>query len=63
MSPAPYFFRKGEMASYFVRLLTDRGERVLWGKDLERAIGTSATQPKLGEIVGARRTGRGWSPS
>ncbi|MGH8254621.1 MAG: hypothetical protein ACRET0_00195 [Steroidobacteraceae bacterium] len=55
---APYQFRSGETASYFVRLLTDRGERVLWGKDLERAIASSATQPKIGEMVGARRTGR-----
>lgn len=56
--PAPYQFRKGETPSYFVRLLTDRGERVLWGKDLERAIATSTTQPTIGERVGARRTGR-----
>jgi putative DNA primase/helicase len=41
-----------------VRLLTDRGERVLWGKDLERAFARSATQPRIGELVGARRTGR-----
>jgi putative DNA primase/helicase len=55
---APYQFRGGEDPSYFVRLLTDRGERVLWGRDLERAVATSATQPKIGDIVGARRTGR-----
>lgn len=55
---APYQFRSGESPSYFVKLLTDRGERVLWGKDLERAVTQSATQPKIGELVGARRTGR-----
>lgn len=55
---APYQFRAGETPSYFVRLLTDRGERVLWSKDLERAIATSSSQPKIGELVGARRTGR-----
>ncbi|MGH2928412.1 MAG: hypothetical protein ACRDL8_09435 [Solirubrobacteraceae bacterium] len=55
---APYQFRSGDTPSYFVRVLTDRGERTLWGKDLERAIASSATQPKVGEIVGARRTGR-----
>ena len=41
-----------------MKLLTDRGEWVLWGKDLERAVAKSATQPRIGEIVGARRTGR-----
>jgi len=56
--PAPYQFREGEAGSYFVQLLTDRGERTLWGKDLERALRQSATQPKRGEIVGARRIGR-----
>jgi putative DNA primase/helicase len=55
---APYQFRSHETPSYFVRLLTDRGERVLWGKDLERAIARSVTQPELGEFVGARRVGR-----
>ena len=55
---ATYQFRQGEAPSYFVRLLTDRGERALWGKDLERAIATSATRPQLGDLVGARRVGR-----
>ena len=41
-----------------MKLLTDRGEWVLWGKDLERAVAKSATQPRIGEIVWARRTGR-----
>lgn len=40
------------------KLLTQRGERFLWGKDLERAITASATQPKTGDMVGARRVGR-----
>src|SRR5487761_264144 len=34
---APYQFRSGEDLSYYVKLLTSRGERTLWGKDLERA--------------------------
>lgn len=55
---ARYQFRPGETASYFVRLQTDHGQRVLWGKDLERALSESATQPKPGELVGARRVGR-----
>lgn len=55
---ANYQFRRGQDRSYFVRLLTDRGERVLWGKDLERAIENSQTQVVTGDRVGVRRTGR-----
>lgn len=55
---ARYQFRSGEDLSYYVKLLTGRGERTLWGKDLERAITASETQPKVGDLVGARRAGR-----
>src|SRR6185312_9350166 len=55
---APYQFRSGEDLSYYVKLLTSRGERTLWGKDLERAILASETRPKVGDLVGARRVGR-----
>ncbi|MGH8236035.1 MAG: hypothetical protein ACREXP_03310 [Steroidobacteraceae bacterium] len=55
---APYQFRSGEDSSFFVRLQTQRGERVLWGKDLARAIVVATTQPKMGDMVGARRIGR-----
>jgi putative DNA primase/helicase len=55
---APYQFRSGEDESFFVRLQTQRGERVLWGKDLARAIAAATTQPKIGDVVGARRIGR-----
>jgi hypothetical protein len=55
---ASYQFRTGEDLSYYVKLLTSRGERTLWGKDLERAISTGETQPKVGDLVGARRVGR-----
>jgi hypothetical protein len=57
-SRAPYQFRSGEDLSYYVKLLTSRGERTLWGKDLERAISTGETRPKVGDLVGARRVGR-----
>ena len=56
--PASYQFRSGEDASYYVRLLTSRGERILWGKDLERAVRDGETQVKPGDLVGARRIGR-----
>lgn len=55
---APYQFRSGEDLSYYVKLLTSRGERTLWGKDIERAISASETRPKVGDLVGARRVGR-----
>jgi putative DNA primase/helicase len=55
---ATYQFRPQESLSYFVKVLTNRGERILWGKDLERAIAASATQPKVGDLIGARRIGR-----
>lgn len=55
---APYQFRNGGSESYFVKLLTRRGEQLLWGKDLERALSASATQPQRGDQVGARRSGR-----
>jgi hypothetical protein len=56
--PASYQFRACEDASYYVRLLTSRGERILWGKDLERALKDGETQAKPGDLVGARRIGR-----
>ena len=56
--PANYQFRRDEDPSYYVRLLTSRGERTLWGKDLERALRDGETRPKPGDLIGARRIGR-----
>jgi hypothetical protein len=56
--PANYQFRRDEDPSYYVRLLTSRGERTLWGKDLERALRDGETRPKSGDLIGARRIGR-----
>lgn len=53
-----YRFQIREPESYYLKLKTSRGERVLWGADLERALLTGATQPKIGEMVGARRLRR-----
>ena len=55
---ANYQFRSNDDPSYYVKLLTTRGERTLWGKDLERAIKEGETQPKTGDLVGARRIRR-----
>jgi hypothetical protein len=56
--PANYQFRRDQDPSYYVRLLTSRGERTLWGKDLERALHDGETRPKPGDLIGARRIGR-----
>ncbi len=55
---ASYQFRAGEDPSYYVKLLTSQGEKVLWGKDLSRAILQGETQPKTGDLIGARRVAR-----
>jgi hypothetical protein len=44
--------------SYFVRLQTPDGPREIWGKDIERAVGKSLTQPQIGDEVILQRTGR-----
>ena len=55
---ANYQFRTDENASYYVKLLTSRGAKTLWGKDLERALNSGETRPKVGDLVGARRIAR-----
>jgi hypothetical protein len=52
--PANYHHDPHEPMSYFVKIDTARGERVIWGVDLERALKESLTRPKLGEPVGLR---------
>lgn len=47
-----------EEPSYFVRLQTRDGAREIWGKDIERAVAKSLTQPQIGEEVILQRTGR-----
>lgn len=54
---APYGFQRGGEPSYFVTVNTERGERTLWGRELERAIAASRTQPQLGEPIGVRENG------
>ena len=55
---AHYQFRASEDLSYYLKLLTSQGERILWGKDLERAMTAGETKPKVGDLVGARRVAR-----
>ena len=47
-----------EDPSYFVRLQTRDGPREIWGKDIERAVAASLTQPQRGDEVVLQRTGR-----
>jgi len=47
-----------EDSSYFVRLETRDGTREIWGKDIERAVAKSLTQPQRGDEVVLQRTGR-----
>ena len=44
--------------SYFVRLQTSDGPREIWGRDIERAVAKSLTQPQIGDEVILQRTGR-----
>ena len=55
---ANYEFRADQDLSYYLKILTNRGEKVLWGKGLERALSSAQTQPKTGDVIGARRTSR-----
>ena len=45
--PARYQFRPDQDLSYFARIVTTSGMKVLWGKDLERAIRAGETKPKV----------------
>ena len=47
-----------EDPSYFVRLQTREGPREVWGKDIERAVVKSLTQPQVGDEVILQRSGR-----
>lgn len=55
---ANYGFQSDTTPSYYVKILTNHGVKIVWGVDLERALRASATQPQPGDQVGARRVGR-----
>ena len=52
-----YQFNPREATSYFVELGTPQGKRTIWGKDLERAMKHSLTQPQIGDEIAMRRIG------
>jgi hypothetical protein len=52
-----YRFDPHESMSYFIEIGTAEGKRTIWGKDLERAMKQSLTQPQMGDAIGIRQTG------
>lgn len=56
--PARYQHKPTEPMSYYVRIETERGDRVIWGVDLERAFRQSLSTPARGDEVGLRAIGR-----
>jgi len=51
---ATYRHDPREPLSYFVKIETTRGDRTIWGVDLERALRESLTRPEVGDEVGLR---------
>jgi putative DNA primase/helicase len=51
---ATYQHDSSASMSYFVKLETARGERTIWGVDLERAFRESLTKPQPGDEIGLR---------
>jgi len=51
---APFQHDRHQPMSYFAKIKTKHGERVIWGVDLERAFGESATKPQVGDDIGLR---------
>jgi putative DNA primase/helicase len=56
--PAPYQHNPKESMSYFVRIETDKGDRDLWGVNLERAFRHSLSNPGIGDEIGIRALGK-----
>jgi hypothetical protein len=54
---ANYQFRADQSPSYYLKVVTNRSVEVLWGKDLARALSASRAQPKIGSVIGVRRSG------
>jgi Large polyvalent protein-associated domain 7 len=51
---APYQHNPKEPLSYYVKIETPKGDRTVWGVDLERAFKESLSQPVAGDLVGLR---------
>jgi hypothetical protein len=55
---ANYQHNPKEAVSYYMRVETARGDREIWGVDLERAFRESLSRPTLGDEVTLRAQGR-----
>jgi hypothetical protein len=53
--PAHYQHLPHKSPSYFVTVATERGERTIWGVDLERAMREALSNPQRGDQVVLRR--------
>jgi hypothetical protein len=56
--PANYQHDRQAELSYFLKLDTRSGERVLWGKDFERAVKQSLSGVKLGDDISVQNVGQ-----
>ncbi|MEO8064763.1 MAG: LPD7 domain-containing protein [Pseudomonadota bacterium] len=56
--PASYQHKPNQPMSYYVRIETERGDREIWGVDLERAFRQSLSTPGIGQEIGVRAIGR-----
>jgi putative DNA primase/helicase len=56
--PAPYQHKPNQPMSYYLRIETERGDREVWGVDLERAFRQSLSSPGIGQEIGVRAVGR-----
>lgn len=55
---AAYQHDPHEPMSYFVKIETERGEKEIWGVDLERAFRESLSRPKMGDDIVLRAVKR-----
>ena len=55
---APFRFQAHADPSPYLRIATDKGERVLWGIDFPRALAQAQTQPQPGDAVGVQYLGQ-----
>lgn len=51
---ATYRHDPREAMSYFVTIETSKGDRTIWGVDLDRALKESLSRPEIGDAVGLR---------
>ena len=51
---APHEFRPRAEPSYYLRLDTREGPRILWGPGLKRAVERARTKPQPGDEIGVR---------